>query len=96
MKIASRVGGNVYLGPSLERTRAPCSCHSAFETHMSSLSAICLERVLVSFGIFAKDGEGEGDGLVCKYTYKIGQDSAAKEDHVPSSGRVFDTDFKFL
>src|SRR5271154_876155 len=29
-----------YLGPSFSSTLGPCSCHSRFEIHMSSLSAI--------------------------------------------------------
>ena len=30
-----------YLGPSFSNILGPCSCHSCFDIHMLSLSAIC-------------------------------------------------------
>lgn len=40
-KVCSKAQQVDYLGPSFSNTLGPCSCHSCFEIHMFSLSAIC-------------------------------------------------------
>jgi hypothetical protein len=78
-------------GPNFARARAPCSCHSCFVTHISSLSAIYKR----------KENKSDQTTLLKRlgsrlWSYQIGEDGTAQKDHVSSSRWVFDADFEFL